>query len=157
MPSTNKTSNYNLNSWISTDKPMMADFNSDNALIDAVLKEHFSDAQSHLSSQDRERLTKPFAIGLLVGDGNANKIHTLTFEPKIVIVCLRGYPFIKYDSVGGYNIINSAFALNGFGGSEGIALTERSITLNQTQQAQSGTDFINLNKTFGQYLYIAFK
>lgn len=34
MPSTNKTSTLNLNQWLATDKPVMADFNNDNQILD---------------------------------------------------------------------------------------------------------------------------
>ena len=158
MPSSNKTANYKLNSWISSDKPMMSDFNSDNAIIDAALNGHIKDGNIHISASEKEKLSAPFEIGLFAGDGAASKLHTISFEPKMVIVCLRDEPFVKYDSAGGYNIINSGFALNGFrGGSTGISLSGSNVTLSQSQSASAGTDFINLNKSSGQYLYIAFK
>lgn len=37
MPSTNKTPNFGLNDWISTDKPVRADFVADNRIIDGAL------------------------------------------------------------------------------------------------------------------------
>ncbi len=45
MPSTNKTANLELNQWIGTDKPKMADFNADNSLIDAAIGDLQSDMQ----------------------------------------------------------------------------------------------------------------
>ena len=38
--STNYTTNYNLNQWEATDKVLRAEFNEDNAKIDAALKSH---------------------------------------------------------------------------------------------------------------------
>ena len=37
MAATNKTENYELNQWVGTDPVLMADFNADNAKIDAAL------------------------------------------------------------------------------------------------------------------------
>ena len=36
--STNRTSNYNLNQWVKSDRVLMSEFNADNAKIDAALK-----------------------------------------------------------------------------------------------------------------------
>jgi hypothetical protein len=38
MPSTNKTPNFGLNQWAGSDRPVRADFNKDNEIIDAELK-----------------------------------------------------------------------------------------------------------------------
>lgn len=158
MPSSNKTANYKLNSWVSSDKPMMSDFNSDNELIDAILHSHITDANVHISAEEKSKLGESFEIGLFAGDGAGSKTHTMPFEPKMIMVCLRGTALNRYDSTGGYNVVNSAFALNGNrGGSVGITLSERNVTLTQTQTAVAGEDFINLNKSGGQYLYVAFK
>ena len=36
--STNRTSNYNLNQWVKSDRVLMSEFNADNAKIDAAVK-----------------------------------------------------------------------------------------------------------------------
>lgn len=54
--STNKTSNYQLNQWVKSDKVLMEEFNADNAKIDAALASKastsaLSSAQSTLNSK----------------------------------------------------------------------------------------------------------
>jgi hypothetical protein len=39
MSSTGKTQNYQLNQWVSSDKPMMDDFNADNQKVEAALSQ----------------------------------------------------------------------------------------------------------------------
>ena len=48
--STNHTTNYDLNQWEATDKVLRAEFNEDNAKIDAALKSN-ADAVGTLEGQ----------------------------------------------------------------------------------------------------------
>lgn len=73
MSSSNKTANLQLNSWIGTDRPMMADYNSDNEKIDAAFGEHTGNMQIHLSQDDRARLEMPIYTGVYFGDGAVEK------------------------------------------------------------------------------------
>lgn len=73
MSSSNKTANLQLNSWIGTDRPKMADYNSDNEKIDAAFGSHTGDMQTHLSQEDRERLETPVYVGTYFGDGAIEK------------------------------------------------------------------------------------
>ena len=72
-----KTTNYNLNQWGATDKIRRADFNADNAKIDAALTA-LNSGMCHISH------------GTYVGNGQygpANSIVlTCDFTPKLVIV-----------------------------------------------------------------------
>ena len=158
MPSSNKTTYYNLNKWLSTDKPIMSDFNSDNEILDSVINSHISNTSLHLTSDEKSRATKPYAISLIAGDGQATKEITFSFEPKLVIYCLSSAPFSTYDSNNKYNVVNAGVALGNYlGGSEGISLYEAKLTVTQTSTVSTGKNFINLNNANGQYLCIAFK
>ena len=42
MPTNNKTSNLNLNSWLSTDKPKREDFVNDNIILDTAIGQHIN-------------------------------------------------------------------------------------------------------------------
>ena len=48
--STNRTSNYNLNQWVKSDRVLMSEFNADNVKIDAALAAHDTTLASHSSS-----------------------------------------------------------------------------------------------------------
>lgn len=80
MSSTNKTANLQLNQWVGTDPVLMADFNADNAKIDAAVKA-VNDAIAALPN---------VATGSYTGNGNvgSSKKNSLTFsfKPKLVIV-----------------------------------------------------------------------
>ena len=66
--STNHTTNYNLNQWEATDKVLRAEFNADNAKIDAALKAN-ADGISTLEEQ---------VTSGLAGKGNC-KIYTTSY------------------------------------------------------------------------------
>ena len=158
MPSSNKTANYSLNKWISTDKPIMSDFNSDNEILDNIIGTHISNTSIHLTSDEKDRVSKPYFIQLVPGNGAESKEITFSFMPKMVLYCLRGKPFTSFDNSNNYNVINGGFAIgNYFGASEGMLLDEAKLTVSQTQSAIEGQNFINLNRSGGQYLCIAFK
>lgn len=79
-----KTDNYNLNQWEATDPIRREDFNADNAVIDAALKEVAG--------------RRPFVVGTYVGTGSTTTTQTveLGFRPSMVIIA---YP---NDSNGQY-------------------------------------------------------
>lgn len=156
MPTENKTANLQLNSWLGTDKPQRADFVSDNAIIDTVLGEHLADLTMHLSEADRTLLTAPFKVGVISGNGNTSKDHTLAFYPKLVFVFLRNSPLIEYDVTNSYTRCNSALVTSASGGTCGAELFLDTLTLSQSSAATNGR-FFNLNKSGAQYVYIAFK
>lgn len=158
MASSNKTTNLNLNSWISTDKPKREDFVSDNTILDTVISTHIANTTLHFTTGDRALLSAPFEVGVWGGTGDASYVHTLSFSPKYVFVFLRNNPFIKYDSTNGYTIYNcGAACYNSCGASLGVSLSGAQLTLQQTQGTPTDGNFINLNKSLGQYVYIALK
>ena len=92
------TTNYQLSQWESTDRILMADFNGDNAKIDAALAAHDAALASKADAADVTALTQTVAgkgncqitYGTYTGNGNYGSQHpntlTFPFEPKLVII-----------------------------------------------------------------------
>lgn len=157
MPTNNKTANLNLNSWLPTDKPKRDDFVSDNTILDAIISAHLNDTDVHMTDEDRGMFKSLYEFGTIPGTGEDSTTYTFDFEPKCVIVFLKGSPLLKYDSTNNYTICNCGIAFNkGYGSSLGISLSGNTVTLNQSTSASNG-GYANLNTFFGQYAYIAFK
>ena len=96
---TNQTTNYDLNQWLSTDQVLRTDFNADNAKVDTALA---GKAEQAALSALAERVTaleaQPRLItGYYEGDGSEERLISLGFTPKAVLVFLRdGYPADPY-------------------------------------------------------------
>ena len=77
MPSTNKTATLGLNQWIKTDGVCMADFNADNAKVDAAIAEAKANGVK-------------FFTGTYTGDGTVGSEHpntlTLPFAPMLLLI-----------------------------------------------------------------------
>lgn len=93
MASTNKTEHLQLNQWVGTDPFRMADFNEDNAKLDAAVK-----ANADAIASNTQAITAlqsgglKIAVGSYAGSGTfgqANpKTLTVGFKPKYVrILC----------------------------------------------------------------------
>lgn len=107
MSSTNKTENYNLNQWVSTDYVMMSDFNADNAAIDEALAD-----KANVCS------------GTYTGTGTAGSANPVSlnfdFTPAIVAVTGPGGKtgeahevcavFIRNHTAGGYTTVKDGTA-----------------------------------------------
>ena len=110
MPSTNKTATLGLNQWIKTDGVCMADFNADNAKVEAAIA-----AVTAAQVQ--------FYTGTYTGDGTCGSEQptsvTLPFAPKILIVyradqesppavflagMTKGVTYFSFNSGGGVNV-----------------------------------------------------
>lgn len=156
MPSTNKTTNLNLNNWVSTDKPKMADFNSDNSIIDQVVGTHVNDSDKHLSETDRTLLEDYVTTGSFTGTGSPNGNIALSFKPKAVFIYMKNKPLVEYDATNGYMLCNSAVVTNS-GASAGISLSEKIVTVSQSQSDATDGVFLNLYKNNTQYNYIALR
>ena len=78
----NQTPNYQLSQWESTDRILMSDFNSDNAKLDAALKEH-DDA---LNTKGNCQIWTTSYIG--TGEYGADTPNSLTFpwNPDVVLI-----------------------------------------------------------------------
>ena len=110
-----------------------------------------------MAEETKTLLENPFTIGVISGNGESSKIHTLPFAPRCIFVFLRNSPFIEYSVANGYTLCNSALiAANGGGGTYGASLSSNNLTLKQSTVANNNR-FLNLNKNGAQYVYIAFK
>lgn len=88
MASTNKTDYVGLNNWSPTDKPEMADFNSDNQIIDRALQGHIENGSVHVTDAEKRMWQTPYAIDMYYGDGRSSQTITLNcgFEPSFCLV-----------------------------------------------------------------------
>ena len=158
MPTQNKTQNLNLNSWLGSDKPKRQDFVDDNNILDSVIGQHITNTIMHMSQSEKDLLNSPFSISIIAGDGNSSCTHTLSFEPKLVLVFAQNEVPIKYDISENYYIYSFAIATqNTYGSTKGASLSGSALTLSQTQSTPQDKIFLNLNKYFEQYVCIAFK
>ena len=156
MPSTNKTPRLGLNNWVGTDKPKRTDFVEDNTLLDTAVGAHLDDTVLHLTEADRILLENEAVLDLYVGTGAEEGSFELEFEPKAILIFQQNKPPAEYNSAG-YLQINSAFASR-IGKSAGIRLDRRMVYLQQSQSAPAvGGYYLNLNKSYGQYFYIALR
>lgn len=88
MSSTERTSKIGLNKWSSVDVPKMADFNSDNQIIDDVLGNHVNSIDMHLTNEERTAWNNPYGIEVYYGNGQVTQSINLnfSFEPTICVV-----------------------------------------------------------------------
>lgn len=159
MASTNKTTNLQLNSWLGTDKPTRTDFVNDNSILDEVIHNHIIDTNLHFTTNEKEKLDEPYLVYGRQGTGESTQSITLNFVPKIFIYFLRNEVPMKYDSTNGYTLCNAGIIVNCSGvgfASAGISLNGSTVTVSQSTTATDGV-FLNLNKSYTQYSYVAFK
>ena len=133
-----KTTNYQLNQWEKSDRIMMEDFNADNQKIDAALA------------------AKCEAVcGTYTGDGAAERIIHLGFQPKAVLVMKSG---IDLGSSGGGSTAQK------YGG---LALRDRKagdstgypveITASGFRVFEDSTNkYVRTNMHNAEYVYLAF-
>lgn len=156
MASTNKTQYLGLSQWLATDRPKREDFVADNRIIDEKVKAHFTNAQLHLTADEKAKLSSPVEHRLVAGTGEESIIYTFSFTPSFVIVSNTSKPMSAYNT-GGYTVVNGGFAVGNNGGSTaGVQLAGNRLRLEQSTTAQNGV-FLNLNEQYGQYLIVAFR
>lgn len=158
MSSTNKTSFLGLSSWLGSDKPQRADFNSDNKLIDDFASEHSSDMQCHLSEEDREKFDLPYYSGVYFGNGNQSQtvITGCPFEPEFGLIFAIGKPSQQTD------FSNKAsygyFALAAQRGSmAGISISGKNLIASSPGTAISNTEYPRMNASGTTYFYVLFR
>ena len=158
MPTQNKTTNLNLNSWLGTDKPKREDFVSDNAILDSVIHAHTTDESIHLTQADRQILAgSQITAELLQGDGKAVKSHTLSFAPSMVIVFLATKPFTDFDFTNNCVVCNGGVGNQTNGSTSGVELGGTTLILSQSQSIPTSGPYLNLNKNGEQYVCVEFK
>ncbi|MGN0488711.1 MAG: hypothetical protein ACI4HO_05580 [Ruminococcus sp.] len=153
MSSTNKTANLGLNSWIESDRPKRTDFVSDNTIIDNVLGNHVKDNGVHLTAEEKQRVTSPFEIYTIYGNGNTTLEITPGFVPQMVIYCKKNAPYCVSES--GYTKVNAGIATSK-GTSGGISISNNSIIVQHNTTAANGILY-NFNENQAQYLLVAFR
>ena len=84
-----KTTNYNLNQWEAGDRVTRADFNADNAAVDAALK-----AVADAASAGGLKLV----TGTYTGDGAASQTIALGIAPKAAYVCAHNGAAFAYTN-----------------------------------------------------------
>lgn len=158
MSSSNKTANLQLNSWIGTDRPMMADYNSDNEKIDAAFGEHTGNMQIHLSQDDRARFEVPIYTGVYFGDGAVEKTiatgcpfdvcYALVFPMSCAAV------ITKFDTK---SCTHYFAAASKAGSSIGLQLSGSDLVVKQSTSAAVANEFAALNARGTSYFYILFR
>lgn len=154
MASTNHTANLGLCSWSASDRPKRADFVSDNSIIDSALGGHLADTTLHMSSAEKTKALEPFESFIYSGNGDASRTISTGFRPSFVIVYKRGAAPVEYT--GGVNVVNSACAFYGHGGTAGLSVSSSGAVVTQQSAASDGKR-LSLNETDCQYTLIAFK
>lgn len=158
MPTSNKTTNLKLNSWLSTDKPKREDFVNDNNIIDEILGAHIANSVMHLSASDRENLKDIFYFDVFDGTGAATYAVTLDIAPKLVFVYLRSNPLISYDTTHSCTVCNSGIAVQGYSTTSGLTLANNRLIVQQSQSYPgNGGVYLNLNSSSGTYTCVALK
>ncbi len=153
MPSTNRTPNLGLNSWIDSDRPKRIDFVSDNTIIDNYVGGHIADTDVHLTAAEKARATEPFRIMVLYGTGETSMSVNVGFNPAMVTVFRTGYPLGYYNGTS-FNVDSAVWTPRG--ASCGISVEgERVTLLNGSTGITRVTN--NLNEENAQYILIAYR
>lgn len=155
MSSTNKTTYLGLNSWLGTDKPQRADFNTDNELIDTAIGEHFEDEIRHITGEERETWNSPYFIGTYFGNGETPRTITTKcpFEPSIVIVFANSFtPTVTNFSA---STVRHYF---GFATKRGstmdFSFDKKNLIIKSTTDGTNGNEYVMLNQIGKTYIYI---
>lgn len=157
MPSSSKTSYLKLNHWAAGDKPKMADFNSDNQLVDSALREHAQNTALHLAGSQSAWIQQPFVSGTYAGTGEKTKSITLGFRPGLLVILPQSYGPLEIDTTQQSPVIRFAIGADGYG-SSGLTITDNGFTVRQDQSLPlTGLAMISLNQNQVTYRYFAIK
>lgn len=152
MPSTFKTNNLGLNSWIETDKPTRSDFVGDNMIIDNKLGSHIQNKAIHLTNEEKLRVTSPYTVKLLQGTDESTRKIDLDYEPSIIIMFAVDTP--PMIDVNGVSSVCRGAAVNRYNSSGGLYINGSSVTVCQGER--DGVSY-NLNNSEYQYVLIIFR
>lgn len=157
MPSSGKTSYLKLNHWAAGDKPKMADFNSDNQLVDSAIQGHIQNTALHLQGNQSSWIQQPFVSGTYAGSGEKSKSVTLGFRPGLVVILPQGYGPLEIDTTQQMPVIRFAIGADGYG-SSGLTITDNGFTVAQDQNLPPpGLAMVSLNQNNATYRYFAIK
>lgn len=155
MSSTNKTSVLGLNSWLGTDKPQRADFNSDNEIIDNAFGEHVTDTVRHITNDERKVWNSPYYMGSYIGDGTLSRtVKTKSpFVPSFMLVFGSGFPLSVTDFDNTQVKHYCAFA-NSRGATLGLEMSGINFIVKSTNDSTTGNERTMLNALGKTYIYI---
>lgn len=160
MSSTNKTNVLRLNQWASSDKPVRADFNYDNEMIERAVTGHTNDAVAHITAEERELWNQGIHYGMYFGDGSSERYITTgcPFEPKFVLVFASAMPAstINFEQSRKYNYIGFASQISSMANLE---IEEYGAKLKVTQDIfpSYSNEYVCLNETGVSYTYVMFR
>ena len=123
--STNYTNNFHLCQWEAGDPVLRADFNADNAKLDAALKSQSTQLAQALKKSDAAYSPQfqPVVVGTYTGNTVPSQKITLNFRPRAVIAMLLTGEVHFTDA--GDRLIRIAAALDGVpGGNTGFPAVE---------------------------------
>lgn len=169
MPSKFKTPFLKLNKFIGTDKPKMDDFNSDNLLIDNIMKKqeeklkglflHSKDNNKHITDKEREKWNSDlFEIGTYRGDGAKIRNINIGFKPRLVFVFKKDDLFITGSS-NTMDIISEqkSAVITPLGSSKFCKITDNGFSVQNHQRVLKDTSLPKLNEAGSEYIYIMFR
>ena len=158
MPSSNKTTHLQLNSFIGSDKPKMDDFNYDNQKIDAALGEHLADAVAHLTAQERQNLNnQKVVIGSYTGNGMEERDIPLGCTPQAGIVFALGQPLAAANPAQSGQTYLYAGGFSTSGSSLGLTLTGSTLRVEETVGSTVNPQIFRYNTQGTTYLYLVFR
>ena len=138
--STNKTTNFGLSQWQSTDPIRVADFNADNQKLDAALA-----ARAQLATGSYTGTGK-------FGSANPNTL-TFPFEPKFVFVTSQnGSIYAKFMAIKDMPEVQT---YSSFIGSDYIDHVSLAWSTNKLQWYAEKSAYFQLNDSGETYFYIA--
>ena len=157
-----KTEHYGLSQWEATDQVVRADFNADNAKVDAAIKN--AEDKAHNAQATAENLVAvaftpenlPFVVGTYTGNGAANRTISLGFTPRAVLV-VNGNGETVYHGTG-HSTYYGGLAVMGQAVS-GSAATSVSIVDGGFQVAYASTSYVTCASNYKDYkfCYLALK
>ena len=158
MSSTNKTPGIELNSWVGSDIPKMADFNEDNNIIDYEITSHKSNTDIHTTAADKAAWNQPYVIMTYTGNGNTSRSIKVTndFEPSWGMIFKISYTpsVVDIDNRTEYNYFG-VFTTNG--ANAGLSLSGKYLTVQQSSVAVFGSELKSYNENGSAYMVIAFR
>ncbi len=158
MSSTNKTPHLELNSWVGSDIPKMADFNADNSILDAVIAAHTGDTDRHTTAADQAKWNSPYAVMYYTGNGSASRTLTPTndFEPTWGFVFKLNYTPTVVDIANQTKYNYFGFFSNN-GSNAGLSLSGKRLTVQQSSVSVFGNELKCYNENGSGYMVLAFR
>lgn len=155
MPASKKTEILGLSLWEGTDKPRRLDFVDDNNALESILGGHITDAQCHLSEEEKKRVDSPIEVRAYTGNGTERRSVVFEFSPRAVIVFAQGHGASEYN--GTYTRHYAAFG-DAAHASCGLEMSSIQVTVRQdrTEPGANGS-FSALNESGVDYVILAIR